>query len=183
MDELIDILDENGNSTGRTCLKSKAHLKGLFHPTVHVWFYTCDGSILFQKRAHDKDTFPSLWDVSVAGHIGAGEDFVLAALRETEEEIGLSIESSDLKEIGIFRSQHKHSDTLIDNEFHHVFICELKVPLSNLKRQESEVDDVQLFSLTGFKTRVTENQLEGFVPHERNYYHLVIAEIEKEFNS
>ncbi|MEX0360286.1 MAG: hydrolase, partial [Allomuricauda sp.] len=51
MDELVDILDENGNLTGRTCLKSEAHLKGYFHPTVHVWFYTADGKVLFQKRA------------------------------------------------------------------------------------------------------------------------------------
>ncbi|MEX0314176.1 MAG: hydrolase, partial [Allomuricauda sp.] len=71
MDELVDILDDNGNPTGRTCLKSEAHRKGLFHPTIHVWFYTSEGQILFQKRADNKDTFPSLWDVSVAGHIGA----------------------------------------------------------------------------------------------------------------
>ncbi|WP_136465562.1 NUDIX hydrolase [Flagellimonas onchidii] len=179
MDELIDILDEDGNATGRTCLKSEAHLKGLFHPTIHVWFYTSDGQILFQKRAHDKDTFPSLWDVSVAGHIGAGEDIIQAAIREIEEEIGLEINQSDLERIGTFKSMHKHSETLIDNEFHHNFLCKLEVPLVKLKRQESEVDDLQLFAIDVFKEKVKQDKLEGFVPHAIFYYENVIAKIEK----
>ena len=179
MDELIDILDENGNRTGRTCLKSEAHLKGLFHPTIHVWLYTSEGQVLFQKRAKDKDTFPSLWDVSVAGHIGAGEDIKIAATREVEEEIGLSIEASDLEASGMFKSMHKHSETLIDNEFHHNFLCALKVPLSELKRQESEVDDLKLFPLEDFKKKVEQNQMEGFVPHELSYYQTITSEIEK----
>ncbi|MGW9686582.1 NUDIX hydrolase [Flagellimonas sp. 2504JD1-5] len=170
MDELVDILDEHGNPTGQICLKSEAHLKGLFHPTIHVWFYTAEGEILFQKRAHDKDAFPSLWDVSVAGHIGAGEDILIAAVREIEEEIGLSVSSSDLEKIGVFKSMHRHSEILIDNEFHHDFLCKLEVPLSSLQRQKSEVDDLQLFALDTFTMKVEQNHLAGFVPHEKSYY-------------
>ena len=51
MDELLDILDEHGNPTGTTALKSKAHKLGLFHATIHVWLYTKDEKILLQKRA------------------------------------------------------------------------------------------------------------------------------------
>ena len=42
-EEYLDILDDLGNSTGKSCLKSEAHKKGYFHPTVHVWFYTKHG--------------------------------------------------------------------------------------------------------------------------------------------
>ena len=183
MDELIDILDEHGNFTGRTCLKSEAHFKGLFHPTIHVWCHTSEGQVLFQKRAKDKDTFPSLWDVSVAGHIGAGEDIIQAAIREVEEEIGLSIEASDLEASGMFKSMHKHSETLIDNEFHHNFLCELKVPLERLKRQDSEVDDLKLFPLEDFKKKVEQNQLDGFVPHEKSYYLEILDAISKKLKT
>ncbi|WP_420602083.1 NUDIX hydrolase [Flagellimonas sp.] len=183
MDELIDILDENGNRTGQTCLKSEAHLKGLFHPTIHVWLYTLEGQVLFQKRAKGKDTFPSLWDVSVAGHIGAGEDIKIAATREVEEEIGLTITTSDLEASGMFKSMHKHSEILIDNEFHHNFLCALKVPLSELKRQESEVDDLKLFALEDFKKKVEQNQLEGFVPHEKTYYLEILDAISKKLKA
>ncbi|UII79216.1 NUDIX domain-containing protein [Flagellimonas sp. CMM7] len=179
MDELIDILDENGNYTGKTCLKSEAHLKGLFHPTVHIWFYTLDGKILFQKRGKDKKTFPLLWDVSVAGHIGAGENRIVATIREVEEEIGLQILSSDLDEIGIFKSVQKHSETLLDKEFHHTFLCELKLPISNLSKQESEVEDLALIQLTDFKSKVYHGRLDDFVPHSTSYYRKIISELEK----
>jgi len=180
MDELVDILDEDGNYTGKTCLKSEVHQKGLFHPTIHVWFYTTKGEMLFQKRAHDKDTFPSLWDVSVAGHIGAGEDIPEAAIREVTEEIGLFIEISDLKKIGIFKSTHRHSAALRDREFHHTFLCKLKTPLSELKRQEREVDDLQLVPLTDFREKVAHNKLHGFVPHKLSYYNQILQQIEVE---
>ncbi|WP_422348256.1 NUDIX hydrolase [Flagellimonas sp.] len=177
MDELIDILDENGNLTGRTCLKSEAHLKGYFHPTVHVWFYTADGKVLFQKRAANKDTFPGLWDVSVAGHIGAGEDVTEAAVREVEEEIGLLVKVGDLEKIGYFPSVHQHSKTLLDKEFHHTFICKLEVSLSQLVKQESEVDALDLMDLETFKSKVEHKQLDGFVPNDSSYYLKVIEEI------
>nr|WP_299388897.1 NUDIX domain-containing protein [Allomuricauda sp.] len=179
MDELVDILDEDGNPTGKSCLKSEAHLKGLFHPTVHVWLYTVDGSVLFQKRATSKDTFPGLWDVSVAGHIGAGEDVLEAAVREVEEEVGLVIKPRDLEKIGYFLSVHQHSKTLLDKEYHHSFLCELQVPLSQLVKQESEVDALELIALEVFKTNVKQGQLDGFVPNDSDYYLKVIEEISK----
>ncbi|WP_420400018.1 NUDIX hydrolase [Flagellimonas sp.] len=179
MDELIDILDENGNLTGQTCLKSEAHLKGYFHPTVHVWLYTSNGKVLFQKRAANKNTFPGLWDVSVAGHIGAGEDVIEAAIREVKEEIGLMVKVGDLEKIGYFLSVHQHSKTLVDREFHHTFLCELEVPLSQLVKQESEVDALDFMDLETFTSKVELNQMDGFVPNDTSYYSTVIKEISR----
>ena len=53
--------------------------------------------ILLQQRSHKKTIHPLLWDVSVAGHIDAGETFIEAALRETKEEIGLLLKQKILK--------------------------------------------------------------------------------------
>ena len=66
MDELIAVLDVKGNATGKTCLKSIVHKKGLYHATVHIWFYTNKGKVLLQQRAASKIIYPLLWDVSVA---------------------------------------------------------------------------------------------------------------------
>lgn len=35
-----------------------------------------------------KDTFPGKWNSSCAGHVGAGDDYEVTALRELEEELG-----------------------------------------------------------------------------------------------
>lgn len=37
MMEYLDILDENGESTGKTASRDEAHQKGLWHKSVHVW--------------------------------------------------------------------------------------------------------------------------------------------------
>jgi|SRR5690554_3338537 len=154
MDELIDLLDADGNYTGKTLMKSEAHKKGLFHPSIHVWLYTENGEVLIQKRGKHKDTHPGLWDVSVAGHVGAGEDVIVSALREIQEEIGLTILEGDLHKVGVFKYRHHHRSDLVDCEFHHTFLGELKVPLKTLIMQESEVDDLALINLTLFKNEL-----------------------------
>lgn len=179
MDELVDILDSDGRPTGKTCLKSVAHLNGYFHPTVHLWFYTSQGELLFQKRADTKETFPSLWDVSVAGHIASGENPEMAALREVQEEIGLTINPEELVKIGYFKSSHQHSDLLIDNEYHNVFLCQLNQSVSTLVKQDSEVDDLKLVSISNFQSKVNAKGLPDFVPHGSQYYQFVIEEILK----
>jgi len=180
MDELVDILDSEGNFTGQTAMKSKAHKHGLFHPTVHVWFYTKNAQILLQQRSKAKDTHPLLWDVSVAGHIGAGEDMEISAIREVSEEVGLEITKDELQKIGVFKSVQKHHEGLIDCEFHHTYLCELKTALSNLKKQESEVNALRLISLLQFSEETWGMaNLEMYVPHGVEYYKAIIKAIKK----
>ncbi|WP_075342929.1 NUDIX hydrolase [Tenacibaculum agarivorans] len=175
-DELIDIVDEQGNYTGKTCLKSEAHKFGYFHPTVHIWIYTTDNQILLQKRALTKKVFPGLWDISVAGHIGAGEVIEEAAIREVKEEIGFDIPVEKLIKIGTRKHQVKHKNGIIDNEFHHVFISELTVPVDDLVIQESEVDDLQLFDMNILlEVDTYENVL---LPEYQEYYKSVYDSIQ-----
>lgn len=178
MDELISILDANGNPAGTSELKSKAHRLGLFHATVHIWMYTKTGEILLQQRGQNKDTYPLLWDVSVAGHIGAREKEELAAIREIEEEIGLKVQEQDLEKIGVFKSMQKHTATVIDNEFHHTFLCELKVPLQQLQKQESEVADLKLIPIPEFENEIeSDKNVKRYVPHTRSYYEYMVRTI------
>ncbi|MDX8553134.1 NUDIX domain-containing protein [Tenacibaculum sp. 1B UA] len=171
MDELIDIVDENGNYTGKTCLKSEAHKKGYFHPTIHVWLYTSDYKILLQKRALTKKVFPGLWDISVAGHIAAGENIKIAAVREVKEEIGFDILPENLHKIGTRKHMVNHPNGIIDNEFHHVFIAELSTPIEELTLQQEEVAALKLFSLeTILHTKNYENLL---LPQYQDYYSFV----------
>jgi isopentenyldiphosphate isomerase len=168
MDELIDILTSEGNSTGKTALKSEAHKNGWFHATVHIWLFTADEKILLQKRALTKKVFPGLWDISVAGHIAAGESILSAVKREVFEEIGLSLTDNNLIKIGTRKHQIFHKNGIQDNEFHHVFIAELKLPLTELSIQKEEVDAIQLFDLSILKeTKNLENVL---LPRFHEYY-------------
>lgn len=178
MDELIAILDSDGKATGTTALKSKAHQLGLFHATVHIWFYTKRGEILLQQRGENKLIYPLLWDVSVAGHIGAGEKIEVSAIREIEEEIGLKVQEQDLEKIGVFKSMQKHNANLVDNEFHHTYLCELKVPLKLLQKQESEVANLKLIPIPEFENEIeSDKNVKRYVPHTRSYYEYIVRAI------
>jgi isopentenyl-diphosphate delta-isomerase len=175
MDELIDILTPEGEPTQKTALKSEAHKNGWFHATVHIWLFTSDKKILLQKRALTKKVFPGIWDISVAGHIGAGEEILEAAKREILEEIGLELEEKDLIKIGTRIHQVTHKNGIQDNEHHHIFIAELKVPVSVLTMQEEEVAGLELWNLTVLKqTKNFENVL---LPRFHEYYCAVYDKI------
>lgn len=147
MEERLDIWSASGKPTGKDCPKDEAHKNGWFHPTVHVWFYTSDGKILMQQRGSNKETYPNLWDVSVAGHVHAGESIENAVLREVEEEIGLTISKTDFTLLDIRKNINIHPNGIKDCEFQHVFLIELKTPIKALVIQEEEVDAIRLFSI------------------------------------
>jgi len=179
MDELIEIWDASGVPTGKTALKSEAHKAGWFHPTVHIWFYTASGKVLLQLRADQKETFPGLWDVSVAGHVHAEETPLDAAQREIKEEIGLDMKPGSLHFLGRSKSEHAHPGGILDREFHYVYLSELNVPLEALRPQEGEVSGLELRSLLQFSEEVWGMANPArYVPHSREYYRAVIKAIQ-----
>lgn len=102
----LDLIDENENIIGQAS-RSEIHEKGLLHREVHVWLYTNDGKIIFQKRSATKDTYPNLLDASAGGHIEVGQTPAQAALAELEEEAGIHAKESDLRFIKKDRG-HSH---------------------------------------------------------------------------
>lgn len=176
MDEHIDIITENGKKTGETCLKSEAHKNGILHASAHIWIFDNDKNVLIQKRAANKDTFPNLWDVSVAGHISAGELARNSAIREIEEEIGLTVNSNLLTFLTTFRKKIHHHKNLIDYELHYIYLCEINFEIDQLKIQKEEVSAIKTIELANLKQQV-KTQGNNFVPHGADYYELIFNEI------
>ena len=154
------------------------HQNGLFHPTVHIWFYTPTPNILLQKRTANKLIFPNLWDVSVAGHVASGETVLEGATREIEEEIGLSVKPEDLNLISVRKNVNKFSNGIIDAEFQHVFLCELSVAIEALRIQKEEVDAVRLFSFVELKQCQAHKHPDfSIVPADMEYYTFIMQAI------
>ena len=180
-DELIDILTSTGKPTGKTALKAEIHKKGYYHNTAHIWLYTKKGDILLQQRAKTKAIYPLLWDVSVAGHIDAGETVIEGGLRELKEEIGLILNEESLTKIGVFNCFKDYKNGIIDNEFHHTFIAELTLDIDDLVPQESEVEALKLVSIKEFKSFLKHSKTNGhFVATNKNYYLEVLSAIKKQ---
>ena len=56
--EYFDILDDNGNKTGKIKLRSEVHRDGDWHKAVHIWILNQSGDILLQRRSATKDSNP-----------------------------------------------------------------------------------------------------------------------------
>jgi 8-oxo-dGTP pyrophosphatase MutT (NUDIX family) len=123
-DELLDVLDESGAATGETKARAAVHGDGDWHRVLHVWVAREDGTLILQRRSRHKDLEPNKADVTVGGHLRAGES-VFDAAREVEEEIGLEIRPERLAHLGTWRSERRYPDAH-DREFHEVFalICD-----------------------------------------------------------
>ena len=143
--ELIDVLTPDGARTGTRKTKDEVHRDGDWHRAAHLWVVQRDGRVLLQKRSALKENWPGRWDVSVAGHVSAGEEPEAAAVREADEEIGLAVVRDDFLHIGTTREQCVlNGGTYLDNELHEIFVIRQDVELSALVLDAAEVDAVAL---------------------------------------
>jgi len=180
MDEYIDIVTKDGVLTGESALKSEIHTKGYYHNTAHIWLFTKNGEIVLAQRAATKTICPLLWDVSVAGHVDAGESIEHAALRETKEELGLIIPKKGLIKIGVTECFQSYPNGIIDNEFHHTFISELKDDIASLKIDRKEVETIKLISITEFQNLINNIGIDNhFIPSNKKYYQFVLESIKE----
>ncbi len=155
MDELIDVRDEAGEPTGEVVWKSEAHRRGLWHRCIHCWIFGVDAGtgepyLLVQRRAATKDTWPGYLDLTVGGHLAAGEE-PLDGLREVEEELGLRVEPERLVPLGMRRTEQEIPEGL-DREFQDVFLVRDDTPPGDLRLQREEVEAVFRIGLDDAET-------------------------------
>ncbi|MCK8436237.1 NUDIX domain-containing protein [Streptomyces sp. D2-8] len=88
-DEILDIVDENDQVIGQSP-RGEAYARGLRHRCVFIQARDAEDRVFVHRRTPAKLVFPSLYDMFVGGVVGAGESYDTAALREAEEELGVS---------------------------------------------------------------------------------------------
>src|SRR5262249_1167418 len=88
-DEILDIVDENDRVVGQAP-RGEVYAKGLRHRASFVLVRDEADRIFVHRRTATKLVYPSLYDVFVGGVLGTGETYDEAALREAEEELGVS---------------------------------------------------------------------------------------------
>lgn len=127
--EEFDIVDDTNTVISRAT-RQKCHAEGLLHRSTHIFlFRTCKPllsplprvEVLLQKRSEKKTVGPHLWDISVAEHLSAGEDYTEATVRGLKEEIGLGVDASDMVQIrDAYLSRQFYEDVGV---LDHMFTC------------------------------------------------------------
>ncbi|MEU6659224.1 NUDIX domain-containing protein [Streptomyces sp. NPDC046821] len=87
--EILDIVDELDQVVGQAP-RGEAYARGLRHRCVFIQATDAQGRVFVHRRTPQKLVFPSMYDMFVGGVVGAGESYDDAALREAEEELGVT---------------------------------------------------------------------------------------------
>ncbi|MEU0854689.1 NUDIX domain-containing protein [Streptomyces griseofuscus] len=88
-DEILDVVDEHDRVVGQLP-RGEVYRRGLRHRCVFIQARDAAGRLFVHRRTATKLVFPALYDPFVGGVVGAGESYDEAALREAEEELGVS---------------------------------------------------------------------------------------------
>lgn len=163
--EFFDIVDKNGMPTGEVVEREEAHLKGIPHRTSHVWIMRKRDNaveILLQKRCMAKDSYPGCYDISSAGHVPQGDDYLISAIRELKEELGLDIKPEEMEELGIINI--KCDDVFHGREYHDkqvakVYLLWIDEDESYFKCQPEEIDEVRWMDFEECKQAVMDNSI------------------------
>jgi isopentenyl-diphosphate Delta-isomerase len=162
-EERYDILDVNGNRTGEVFPKNVVHEKELLHGSVFIWIYNNKGEVLLQLRDKNKKSFPNVWDVSVAGHISAGDTPLATAVREIEEEIGIIVSSNELTQVEFVHDVVPWLPEKKHPELCWVLILQKEIDPNELTIEKSELSAIKL-------QHIDEIQLRRKKPNSQNIY-------------
>lgn len=163
--ELLDVVDEQGIPTGAVVPREKAHAQGIRHRTAHVWlvrFRAGKPQILLQKRCKSKDSWPGCYDISSAGHIPAGVDFIPSALRELREELGVEAAPGELVFCGnrqISADGVFHGYPFHDRQYSRVFVLLRDWEEGAFTVQAEEIDSVRWMDLEECMEAVEKNTI------------------------
>lgn len=167
--EYFDIIDGSGNPLGKTKLREHVHRDGDFHKAVDIWILNSKKELLIQKRSKEKESYPSMWEVSCSGHVSAGDSSLKSAVREIDEELGIKIKEQDLKYLFEIKEKHvTNNGKFINNEIKDVYLLEREILLSDLKLQKEEVEEVKFIHFLELEKLINNND-KTFVPHEEGY--------------
>lgn len=89
--------DQQPRPLGMLKSRGEVHRDGDWHRSVHIWLLDEQGRLVLQKRSEHKDTNPGLLDVSCAGHITGNDHALETAVRELQEELGVTMTSETLE--------------------------------------------------------------------------------------
>jgi len=175
-DEVCQAYTDYGEPIIDLPLQKASANRGTLHGASHVWIVRTTDSkteVLLQRRAPNKVTWPNLYDISAAGHINFGESPIQAAIRETQEELGLAISAAELQLLFVHHARLKAAPGIIENELQWVYLYITQRDII-LHGEDDEVSSLKWISLEQLTAMRRGQQL---VPHASVYFESLLAEI------
>lgn len=149
---------------------------------VHCWVLSDDGKyVLIQRRSANTWCYPNKYDISLAGHVDAGEQPLDAMLRESHEEGLIDLHSRliepdmpiDLSEPGCYKNDEKWEH----NQRVYIYFAFVNKHEINIHPNDGEVGKFEWWSLDTFALRAINPTSVRLVPHPSAYYHFVAKKL------
>ncbi len=144
--EYIDIFDSSMKTIRSNFKRGERIPTGGYYLVTEVWTVTNDGHILVTLRSPEKKSEPNKWE-NTGGAVMTGESSKTAAVRELNEETGISISEYELVHI----STHKGYNLFVDT-----FFLRKDVDLKCIRLQKGETVDAKLVEYEELKRMIDE---------------------------
>ncbi len=191
--ELLNVFDQHMNQIG-VATRKEVHKKGLWHETFQCWLISKEAGrdyIYLQIRSDSKKDFPSMMDITAAGHLLAHET-IEEGVREVQEELGIGVSFAELIHLGVMKDCIIQ-ESFIDQEYANVFLYPCKTSFDEFQLQREEVagivkvefecfydfclGSIEELRVDGFEINSDGDKIQvqktlnksTFVPHQRSY--------------
>ncbi len=146
--ELLEVLNEDGETTGKVLDKNEIHKYGKYHKEVALMLLNDKGEILLQKRASTKEIEPDKWAWH-GGHVIVGETCIEAIIREVKEEIGITLTEKQIKPLVKLKS-----DKFPNRHYTIAYYSICNLNIDDFSIQKEELSQVKWFSFKKFKDMI-----------------------------
>lgn len=91
--EHLEIVNEfTGELLGVTLPRPDAIAQQAWCQSTNIYVLNSEGKVLCHQRSLDKERMPGFWMTHLGGHVGVGESFDSNAVKELEEEAGVTVD-------------------------------------------------------------------------------------------
>ncbi len=139
----LDVYDESGTTVVGTETYDTVHRQGLWHKGVHVFILTPEGKFVIQKRGPEVNLKPNMLESSAGGHINTGHTAIETVIYELHEEIGITVNESEIEYVGQIVDQFvEHDGVWKNNEFDGIYIIRKDIKPEEIIIGKKEVSEV-----------------------------------------
>lgn len=162
--EMWDLFDKMRRPLSRTHLRGTPLNPNEYHLVVEIWTVNSNKEILITLRDPHKEKYPNQWEITGSSAI-AGETSRQAAVRELQEETGITAKEDELIFLGTTQGRSHFVDA---------YLLHRDIAIPELTLQEGETVDAKWISLDQLNAMIenhslvipTGKQLETF----KNYF-------------
>lgn len=156
--EYWDVYNKKGKWKRRVIRKGEWLKNNEYHIIVEGWILRDDGNFIIQRRALEKKSFAGMWYCSAGGSVISGETPKEGMIREFKEELGIDIDSDELRLKRI----------IIDkNTIFYIYLVHKNIFLDDITLQAEEVMAVDIADPAKIKKMVEDKTFIGLDYYEK----------------